>query len=497
MRQISCNQIQQWANASIISGEPAGDLFFERLCSDTRFLQPGDLFIALRGELFDGHDFLKEAVEAGASAVIIDQADAWSNVSKELGIRESICVYLVEETRAALQDIASGYRHQLKSTVIAVTGSVGKTSTRRMIAACLEPSLSVHQTEANLNNEIGLSQTILAAQPDDEAIVVEMGMRHSGEIRQLSRIASPDIGIITCIGWSHIGELGSQKAILAAKWELAESLKPGSLLILNAEDPLLIDASRTLDTSIRLALVCTTDEGFKQADLIRERVCLLAAAKHIEIESEQTSFDAVIEQDGQTSQTAVLLPYPGSHHIQNALFGLTVAAAMNLNLTRSATGAARYQAVGNRQRIIEQQQITIMDDSYNAAPESMEAALESLSLIAGSNRKIAVLGCMLELGAFTPDVHRWVGEQVAQHGYSLLLAYGPEAEDYLIGARQVNSEIPSCVCLDHDEITARLISFIRPGDFILIKGSRGYTMEKVTELLLKRLNLRFENGGDQ
>ncbi len=484
MRQLSCEQIRRWTGAVLLPGRRDHDPLFERVSSDTRQLQPGDCFIALRGQQFDGHAFLRLAIEAGAQGLIIDQEEAWQAVRLETGLRESISVLVVPDTLQALQDLARGYRKTLAARVVAVTGSVGKTSTRQMIAACLEPARTVHQTEENLNNEIGLSQTLLAARAEDQVLVVELGMRALGEIDQLCGIALPDLGVITGVGWSHIGQLGSQAAILQAKWELARCLKPGGQLIVSAEDPLLLEAAQALPAHVALSWICQTEQGKAGALALQRPDTHLVCAENIQLDAEQTRFDATVTGPNTSQKAQVLLPYPGSHQVRNALFGLAVAQALGVPLQLAATGAARYRPVGNRQRIIRKGGLTIMDDSYNAAPESMEAALESLALMAGNGRKIAVLGCMMELGPFAPEIHRLVGAQVAQHGFSLLLALGSEAEDYLIGARQVNPELPSCVCQDHAELAERLLSFIQAGDALLIKGSRGYGMERVTALLL-------------
>ncbi|MDW7659003.1 MAG: cyanophycin synthetase, partial [Bacillota bacterium] len=233
-----------------------------------------------------------------------------------------------------------------------------------------------------------------------------------------------------------------------------------------------------------------SDRGRHEARSLSRPADFIMSAETIELTAGQTTFTACCTQLGSpVVRTPVNLPFPGSHHIRNTLFGLAAAWAMQLDLTRAAAGAAACRTVGNRQRLFTLQGITIMDDSYNASPESMEAALEALSLLAGTNgRKYAALGCMLELGPFAPEAHRRVGEQVAELGYSLLLVYGSEADDLLIGARTVDPELPSCSCADHREMAVRLAASLQPGDYLLIKGSRTYAMEQVTAMLEELLS---------
>jgi len=486
MLNLTPEQLITWTGARLVreGTAPFADLI-PGVSSDSRSLKPGELFIALHGDRFDGHDFLAQSAERGAAALLIDDAKALSG-NPDL----TVPVLLVPDTLLALQDLAAGYRQTLPGRVVAVTGSVGKTSTRQMVAACLEPALRVYQTTANRNNEIGLPETLLGASRQDEAVVVELGMRGRGEISLLSRIARPDIALITCIGWSHIGRLGSREAILAAKWEIVEGLKPGGLLILNADDPLLIQAAGQLADGIRLALICATPRGLSAARSLPRPPAFILSAGPADVSAERTAFTASCLSFGQQDETvAVTLPFPGLHHVRNALFGLAAAKALDVSLDEAAAGAASCPVSGNRQKLVRSHGITIMDDSYNAAPESMEAALEALAVLAGqSGRKVAALGCMLELGPFAPEAHRQVGERVAELGFDLLLAYGPEADDLLIGARTVNPEIPSCSCQDHEEMATRLSAGLQAGDFLLVKGSRGYAMEHVTALLLEQFD---------
>jgi UDP-N-acetylmuramoyl-tripeptide--D-alanyl-D-alanine ligase len=391
-----------------------------------------------------------------------------------------------------MQAIAAGYRRSLSAPVVAITGSVGKTTTRQMVSACLQSTLQVHQTAGNLNNEIGLPQTLLQAEPEDQAIVLEMGMRGPGEIALLSQIARPDIGLITGIGWSHIGRLGSQSAILSAKSEILTGMRPDQLLILNGDDPLLLGLGRSLAGRQRLAYVSAGDDPVAETLLASAGGEFVLRASSIQTTATDVSFDAVSHVPGLAPKAIpVHLPFPGRHHVRNALFGLAVAHALGIASEQAAAGAAACQNSGNRQHLIQVGSITLMDDTYNAAPESMQAALETLAGLAGTaRRKLAAIGCMLELGDYAPEAHRQVGELVARLGYELLLVIGPQAEDLLDGARSVRPDLPSCVCSDLDDMTRRLLATLQPGDHLLVKGSRAFAMEQVSSEIVRAAEQR-------
>lgn len=485
MPELSLQDIRRWTGAECLAGSRQRPEYrLAGVCTDSRVIRPGCLFIALRGERFDGHDYLAQAVVRGAGGLLIDNAAAVGR----LDMPDALPILLVPDAPAGLQALAAGYRMTLTAPIIAVTGSVGKTSTRQMISACLDPMIQVHQTAANLNNEIGLPQTLLQAEPEDQAVVLEMGMRGPGEIALLSSIARPDIAVITGIGWSHIGRLGSRAAILAAKAEIVQGLQPDGLLILNGDDPLLLELGRSLAGRRHLAFITAGPPvAGELADLAGQAEWLIRADS---VQATGTSVSFTARMEGGTDErepapsVPVVLPYPGLHHVRNALFGLAVARALRLDLEKAARGAAACRNTGNRQRLIHLGGIVLMDDSYNAAPESMQAALETLAGLAGpGQRKIAALGCMLELGSFAPEAHRQVGELVARLGYQLLLVIGPQAEDMLVGARSVRPDLPSCACADHQEMTGRLMAVLQPGDHLLVKGSRGLAMEEVTRIL--------------
>ncbi len=487
MTGLDIKDIINWSQAELLTGR-AGQSRIRQVSSDSRTIRPGDLFIALHGERFDGHAFLSQAIQGQAAALLIEQKKSWTELADlpqtVAALKNGLQVLYVADTLKALQDIARGYRQTLPGQVIAITGSVGKTSTRRMVVSCLKTELLVHEAAGNFNNEIGLPQSILAASAADQALVLEMGMRAAGEISQLGQIARPDIAIITSIGWSHIGRLGSKDAILAAKWEVVSAIRPGGLLILNGDDEKLLEAAATVPSDCRLALVFTSQESARAAGQLPRRPEFVLTASQIKLAKARTDFTISRQYARAAEELTVSLPLAGRHHVRNSLFGLAVATALGLDLAKAAAAVAAYQPVGNRQRLIEIGGITVMDDSYNASPESMEAALETSVLLAGPGRyKAAALASMLELGPFAPQIHRQIGKYVAELGFDLLLTFGKEADDYLIGARSVRPEIISCSCSSHQEMAQRLVASLSPGDFLLVKGSRAYAMEEVTELL--------------
>ncbi len=485
-------------------GSAVSDLIFSGVSTDTRTIQPGELFVALQGETFDGHSFIETAIERGAAGIICRhwpesaQTELKGLQTEPKGLQTEPIVIRVTDTLAAYQQLAVIARLQLKAPVIAITGSVGKTSTRGLIAACLNSRLKVHQTEANLNNEIGLPATILAAPDTAEVVVVELGMRAAGEIRLLSDIARPDIAVITNIGHSHIEFLGSQQGILAAKMEIISGLAKDGLLILNCDDPLLRQAGR------ELIAAGTCRVGFVSAQGPCEEpgaeLCLYAS--RIEPTDSAVAFDANLQTESvrletqQETAVRVTIPAPGRHQVINGLFGLICARALGLTAAEAAEGAARYQNTGSRQRIQRIDTLTVLDDSYNASPESMAAALQTLQALAapGNNRKLAALGGMLELGGFSAEAHTRVGRAAAAAGLTELFLIGDNAEDMARGAREVAPELSIHICPDIDTLIGLMLPTLHDYDFILIKGSRAFRMEQVLNALEATASARGLNG---
>ena len=484
MQKISVDQLIQITRGSLLKQGKTRHAI-RAVSTDTRHIEPESLFIALTGAKFDGHDYIEQAIEKGAGAVC---ASDETKVPKG-----DFTVILVKDTLLAYQAIAAEMRKRQGYTVVGVTGSVGKTSTRAMIASALSLGRTVYQTKANYNNEIGLPKTLLETPDDADVCIVEMAMRGLGQIRQLTKIAKPDIAVITNIGFSHIEILGSQENILKAKTEILEGLPEDGLFLFNANDPNLCAFGNGIADEIRTAAVMVGEDIPVAAEFTVRGYDLVQTADHVAFKVEIKSFQGfpVILEN-------VVIPVPGAHNVTNALIGIAVAVELDLNLQDVISGLAGYQAIGNRQRVLVDQNITIIDDTYNAGPESMCAAIAMLSDIAGGRRKIAVLGGMLELGDYAPAEHEKVGRACFEQHIDKVFVCGPDAKSVRIGMEkalledgqkpgekpQAMDDLPRIRLFEtRDELAAALLNEVLDQDVILVKGSRSFEMEKVTKAL--------------
>ncbi len=437
---------------------PASTLF-KNAVIDSRQVEPGDLFVALHGEKRDGHDFIDHAIERGAIGVL---AERIANSTAEQ-LSESVAFFLVPNTLTALQTIAGHWRHQHPVEVIGITGSVGKTTTKEAVAAVLATKYSVLKSEGNLNNEIGLPLTLLQLNPNHEKVVLEMAMYALGEIRALCDIALPRLGVITNVGPAHLERLGSLERIAQAKAELVESLPPDGTAILNGDDPR-VRATRELTRA--QAVLYGVDPTF---DVWASDV----ASKGLE----GISFRL---HQGEHS-ASVHIPLPGRHSVYNALPAAAVAFAQGFNLEEVVEGLTR---LSDLPRLMVKRGVkgcTIIDDTYNASPASTLAALDLLSELKG--RKIAVLGDMLELGSFEEEGHRQVGRRAAQV-VDKLIAVGERART--IGGEALKCGLKKVHFVNsNDEAAGRLQECLGPGDYVLIKGSRGMAMEQIVDRIIE------------
>jgi len=450
MKNIYLNEVISGVHGDCRYDTP--DFLIKSISTDSRKVKKGDLFIALEGENFDGHDFIGSAVEKGAAAVI-----AHKPVPGELAVP----VITVADTGQALLDLAELYRQKFSQPVIAVTGSVGKTSTKDMIAAALSAKLHVHKTQANFNNNIGLPLTILAWEEAHDAMVVEMGMRGFGEIRALTRAARPDIAVITNIGISHVERLGSKENILKAKLEIVEGMGAKGVLMLNANDPLLRKAG----------------SYFKGKTVYVGR----------EIDADYTAYNLVNQGEEGVSFKIKLkgqeykfhIPALGEHHVSNALFGIACGMELGLSPEEIVAGVASFRPEKLRGDILERSGIKFINDCYNASPDSMKAALEALASLARGKKAVAVIGNILELGELAGPGHFQVGEMCRELGVDFTAIMGENAGDVARGIGDPRKyKIFDC----HEEIVRYLKYWLKPGDVVLIKGSRGMKMEKILEL---------------
>lgn len=443
--EISLAQAAQWCGGTVAA--EYAEKTFRGANFDTRRLQPGELFAAITGAR-DGHDFAADALQKGAAAVL----------ASRLLAAEIPAIY-VRDTVAALQAIAAGYRRTLPLKSVGITGSVGKTTTKEMIAAVLETAYRTEKTAANFNNGLGLPVTVLGLQPDCEAAVLEMGMNHFGELSVLTRIAQPDIAVITNIGTMHIENLGSREGILRAKLELLEGLRPGGTVLFNGDDDLLRTVRETYHAKC-FGISPDCDVRAEDIRMSEDGIRFTAAAGELRFPIE--------------------LPVVGRHNVLNALAAIAVGLELRVPVAGIQAGLAGFHNTGMRQKIYPLCGMTVIEDCYNAGPESMRAALQVLKDTKTAGRHIAVLGGMLELGDHAPSAHYEVGKAAAQCA-DLLFAYGAHAEEYVRGAEEAG--IPAQLYPTHEALTEALRRTAKPGDVLLVKGSRGMRMERVLELL--------------
>ena len=429
------------------------DVAVGSISTDTRGELSGCLFVPLKGERFDGHDYLQQAVEKGAVAVLCDREIA--------ALPKEVAVYRVKQTRRALEDLAAYHRRRFALPVIAVTGSSGKTTTKELIASVLAQKFRVHKTEKNHNNEIGLAQTLLSLQPEDEVCVVEMGTRARGEIKRLAEVAAPTIGVVTNVGVAHLERLGSQDAIAAAKQELIESIPENGTAVLNWNDK-------------RVRSMASVCHGRVISYGIEPQANVQAL--DIQYGLGKTKFTCRIFDE----VFPVTLPLLGAHNVANALATVAVARVLGLSANRIQRALADAVAGELRQEIIDRSGIRFVNDAYNANPLSMAASLTSLSQF-GEGRYVAVIGDMLELGPDEVAMHEELATAVIAAGITELITVGPLARA-LGEAVKKQSHVNVHSVANTNEVMPLLKPLLQEGDIVLIKGSHSLRLDTlVTE----------------
>jgi UDP-N-acetylmuramoyl-tripeptide--D-alanyl-D-alanine ligase len=451
MNPLALSQIAELSGAELESGE--GNVSVAKVSTDSRTAKPGELFVALRGENFDGHEFVTGAAKAGAAGAIVDLA--WKGK-----VPKNFALLRAEDTLIAYQNLAANYRKSLPLKVLAITGSNGKTSTKDFVAAVLGRRFRVTKTEGNFNNHIGLPRTILEATSDDEVGVWEIGMNHPGEIAALAKIAAPNAGLITNIGNAHIEFMGSLEAIAMEKGALAEAIGPEGTVILNADDP--FTPGIAARTKARVILAGT----------IGGAVC----AGEISQSARGSEFTIL---EG-AHRCRAQLPVPGLHMIQNALLAVAAGRAFGLSLEECAAGLTTAPLTKARLQIKEIEGVQFIDDSYNANPDSMKAALRTLVELDADGKRIAVLGEMGELGSESEQGHREVGETAATLEVDHLIAIGELGK--IIAKAAQNAGLEKVASVRSTSEAAELLGEIAAaGDLVLIKGSRLARTEQVIE----------------
>ncbi len=437
--------------AEVTGGRLFGaDVEVTGVSTDTRTIEKGMLFVAVRGESFDGNDFIDAAAEKGAAAVISDRAEGAGD--------HQVTVILVDDSRRAQLALAHHHRMKFPLKLVGVTGSVGKTSTKDMVYAVLSAKYETLRTEGNFNNDIGLPRTLFRLNGSYGAAVIEMGMSDLGEISVLSEAAAPDICIITNIGWCHIENLGTRENILRAKLEILDGASPEAPLILNGDD-----------------------EYLKTVELPGRRIIRYGRGENCEVRAED-----IIQTAGGQEFTLVYsgrrypakLPVVGEHHVMNALAAFAAGIEAGMTAEEIVPAFLRYEASGMRQKIEKRGDITVILDCYNASPTSMESSLSVLGGMKCPGRKCAVLGDMLELGEMSAELHAGVAEHVMKNADCAFL-YGAEMAHCRERLEREGFEVHHST--DKPALTAELLEWLRPGDMVLFKGSRGMRMEEIAE----------------
>ena len=449
MGRITLQQAAQWCGGKI---DPKySDVTFLGACNDTRKLQEGQLFVALQG-VRDGHDFVHAALEKGAAAILCTRVDG------------DYPAIVVEDTRIALGDIARNERQRLGMKVVAVTGSVGKSTTKEMIAAVLGGVYRIAKTPVNHNNDIGMPMAVLAIPDDTQVAVLEMGMNHFREIAYLTNIGKPDIAVIINIGTMHIEHLGSREGILQAKMEIREGMPEDGVLILNGDDELLWQQNGQKD--------------LRKVYFGMNNSQVSVAGSQITEGNGQLRF--VVDANGE--EFPVTLCLEGLHYVSDALAAVAVALELGVTPADIQKQLSSFANMEGRQSIYEAKGFTIINDSYNAGPESMAAALNVLGNRTG--RRIAVLGDMLELGVNSQAEHYRIG-RIAADKADMLFAFGPTSERMLNGAITGGMAGKARAFTDRARLVQVLKMTAQPGDVLLFKGSRGMRMELILEAFLQ------------
>jgi UDP-N-acetylmuramoyl-tripeptide--D-alanyl-D-alanine ligase len=456
--EMNCTSILEAVNGKLLQvGNMETNI--TRLTIDSRDTAEGDFFIPLPGERTDGQRFIQDAAQKGAIG-------CFAAIAADVALPKALTVIGVPDTLQALQRLAAHYRKKFSLHMVGVTGSVGKTTTKDIIAAVLSQRFKTLATQGNLNNDIGLPIMLSRLDSTCEASVLEMGMSGAGEIDLLARLARPTMGVITNIGESHLEALGSREAIACAKSELLQHLPGNGTAFINGDEPLLADTGKEFHGEL-------VTFGFSSSCTIR--------CTHVEQQKDKKTI--CLEQHGFPSLTLVP-PLPGRHNIYNVMAAVAVGRGLGLTDEEIVQGLSLTRLSGMRLEVVMAAGLHVINDAYNASPTSVAAAIDVLGELAGSARKMVVLGDMLELGYLETEGHRQVGRLVASKKLDALVVLGERAQEIAAGARQAGfpqSRLHKATT--HSEAAQTIRKLAKPGDWVLIKGSRGMRMEGVLAAL--------------
>jgi len=457
MERVTLAELQTATGGRVVAANPA-DVMFDRVTTDSRTTQAGDLFWALKGEQHDGHDFVADAIGRGAVACVVEENKA---------IAGHVPALVVPDVLKGLQDFARSYRQRMDALVIGVTGSVGKTTTREMLHAALGSAFEGCRSRKNFNNHIGLPLSVLDVEQQHEFAVLELAASHRGEIRELVEIARPEVGVLTNVGVAHLSGFGSIEIIAATKAELLESLPSGGFAVINGDDPRCQEAG-----ALARCRVITVGESAENH----------LRATRVEADQHTVRFRI----DG----TTYGIPVVGRHHLSAGLAAIAVAREVGMKPSEIVEGLSQFVSVAGRCQVRQRRPWTLIDDTYNANPSSTEAACRLLSEWNCDGRRILVLADMLELGTESATWHTWVGQSAARLGIDGLIAVGRYAADLVAGARTAGMHSEQLAKCDDQEVVATVLDcWIEPGDVVLVKGSRSMQMERVVEQLISHTNI--------
>ena len=475
---LTVAQIAEFTSGEILFGDP--ESLVTSAAIDTRKLAPGGMFIALKGEHDDGHNYVNRAIKEGASLILVSKREAAEYVVG-LATRKGCAAVLVDSTLTALQELAHEWLGIIRPKVVGITGSTGKTSTKEMMACVLGQRFKVAYTDGNQNNEIGVPLTVLGAEEGDEVLIVEMGMRGKGQIAQLADIVSPTIGVITSIGPSHIDLLGTLEDIVEAKGELLRALPKDGLAVFEA-DKFYTDRFCALSVARTMTIGVESDD----AKIMATRVKLDGGGcPSAHVMSLKDTFD-------------IALSVPGLHQLSNALLVIAVAQELGIPSVIIEKGLQQARLTGMRFKIDinPNNEVIVINDAYNANPNSMEQAIWTLASMEVLGRRVCVLGDMLELGDISPDEHYAIGEVCAKAGIDALFAYGDFSADIVRGAKEHGLESAKAYdWIELDILIEEAKEFLRAGDCALVKASRGMELERVAYALLD-LDIAQQSGDE-
>lgn len=456
MDKISVKEI-----AGFIGGRLIGnDVYIDAVTTDSREANEGAMFIGIKGERVDGNDFATDFLKNGGSCAVVE---------KDIEVPEGKCAIRVEDTKKAIRDIAEFYRTTLNIDVVAVTGSVGKTSTKDMLNSVISQSFGTFATKGNFNNEIGVPLTVFQLDSSYEKAVIEMGMSSLGEISRLTKIAKPQIAVITNIGTAHIGNLESRENILRAKLEVLECLD--GIAILNGDDEYLWGARESITHKTIYYGIENSDADYVAYD--------------VKCDSNGSSFKMKAEGE----EHSFYVPVVGLHHVYNAMAAIICGLHFGMKIEDISRGVSSYATSGMRQKEIEIGKIKLIEDCYNASLDSMKSSLNVLEALAENSRSVAVLGDMLEQGGLAESFHRQVGRYAAEKGMDTLVCIGKDAE-------YIADEAKKCGVLNvykfdtNQQASDFLSEYVKDGDIVLFKASRGMKLEEVSSALQEFLKGR-------